>query len=870
MLVSKIRKRMKLIIWFIVIAFTISIFFVGAASFLENWSRKDQDNRRAQSAGGEVQTDPEFDVQSDNLLAQIRLDGEAAVITEGQLNRRLFSSSLIERFRTLPDQYRSVFKDRLLAQLINEELMIMEGQKQEVNVASRVLGQLEKLRQQSGSDKNFLAQLKQSGWKGMDQFKSFITRSYIIDEMRSRLFQGVQVSDEDIEFYYKINPKEFLDENGKPRKIDEVRAEIRNKLRSQVSDDSLQTYYQAHRWRWKQPRKVDFRYLVLNRADPKGKKEIEKSITEKDVQEYYEVNPDQFLTPEIVDLQHIYLDKEEIKKGIKPDEKELESYYEAHLEDFKVDEQAKASHILIKTESEDSQVEASALAEVTRIRDEVSSSKISFEDAAKKHSQDYGSAVNGGDLGLFPRGTMVPAFDEYCFSGPIGEVSQPIKTRYGYHIIRVDEREQAREKPLAEVREKVLDGVLDEALKNEAEVLTTSIDAQIKKGITSFSDLVANYSHAPSKAQSGVLKEVYLGPGNTEAVLAELSSGGTGIDYPIQVTLKALRAGDVSEMVETSGGYHFLKLQKKIEPRVKPLEHVTDAVRGKLLAQRLNSSFLERGKSLRASLKSTYVFQDLITKHSDSKLEEPTQLIEGLAVSSETSLASHSPEIALELGDGTVLADKVQGVLKYLRQGEVSRPIKLDDREVFLKVEKDYGEEFLAFDSVKSDVVEALTLNIGEEEIQEYFKANSADFAVTEKIVLQQIAYPKEDQGQAQLAQLLDGSLEFDAAGKSYLNMDRSSFIKNNGSVVLSEASFDEATKQKIKALPVGKILPILAKSPFGFHVVKMAEKTEASEGDLDSVRSEIIKTLQEEKRNEILQVYGEELRNRAEDIVIF
>jgi len=104
------------------------------------------------------------------------------------------------------------------------------------------------------------------------------------------------------------------------------------------------------------------------------------------------------------------------------DETSLEEIYDGYVVNVR------ARHILVETEE--------ALAEVQGKLNE----GADFEELAKEYSIDTNSAVNGGDLGYFARGTMVPAFEEASFSQPIGVIGEPIKTDYGYHIIRVEDR----------------------------------------------------------------------------------------------------------------------------------------------------------------------------------------------------------------------------------------------------------------------------------------------------------------------------------------------------------------------------------------------------------------------------------------------
>ena len=118
---------------------------------------------------------------------------------------------------------------------------------------------------------------------------------------------------------------------------------------------------------------------------------------------------------------------------------------------YKTPESVEASHILIKGADYASADEA--LAEAVKIREAIVSGEISFEDAAKKYSSDSGSAEKGGSLGQFGKGQMVKPFEEAAFSmQEPGELSEPVKTRYGYHIIRLDKRYPSEIKPFEEVK----------------------------------------------------------------------------------------------------------------------------------------------------------------------------------------------------------------------------------------------------------------------------------------------------------------------------------------------------------------------------------------------------------------------------------
>lgn len=122
-------------------------------------------------------------------------------------------------------------------------------------------------------------------------------------------------------------------------------------------------------------------------------------------------------------------------------EEEVAAYYEEHKDEFSEPEQIKASHILV--ESEDMAIEILA---------ELEGKELTFEEAAEKYSS-CPSKQQGGDLGFFTRGQMVTAFEDAAFQLAPGKMSEPVKTEYGWHIIKVAEKKPARQKPLDEVRE---------------------------------------------------------------------------------------------------------------------------------------------------------------------------------------------------------------------------------------------------------------------------------------------------------------------------------------------------------------------------------------------------------------------------------
>ncbi len=132
----------------------------------------------------------------------------------------------------------------------------------------------------------------------------------------------------------------------------------------------------------------------------------------------------------------------EFTDNAKPDDAALKAYYEAHKDEW---EEVKASHILIRfkgsqvplAEGKKDLTEAEALAKATELRARIVAG-ADFATVAKESSDDTGSGTNGGDLGSFSKGQMTPEFEKEAFALAVGQVSQPVKTPFGYHLIKVE------------------------------------------------------------------------------------------------------------------------------------------------------------------------------------------------------------------------------------------------------------------------------------------------------------------------------------------------------------------------------------------------------------------------------------------------
>ena len=153
-----------------------------------------------------------------------------------------------------------------------------------------------------------------------------------------------------------------------------------------------------------------------------------------EVLSYYENNLEQFYSEESVDFEYIEILRSDIATDIEVTDEILQSYYEDEQYRFETEEERRARHILINSPQDDPEAEARALEVLTRLE-----SGEQFEVLAAEFSEDAGTSGQGGDLGWVSRGLLLGPFEDTLYDMELGEVQGPIKTNFGYHIIRFDE-----------------------------------------------------------------------------------------------------------------------------------------------------------------------------------------------------------------------------------------------------------------------------------------------------------------------------------------------------------------------------------------------------------------------------------------------
>jgi len=159
---------------------------------------------------------------------------------------------------------------------------------------------------------------------------------------------------------------------------------------------------------------------------------------------------------------------------------QAKKFYDENPDRFKQAEQVRASHILIGVpQGADAVTKDAARKRAEGLLKQVKAGN-DFAALAKEHSQDPGSAVQGGDLGFFPRGQMVGAFDEAAFTQAPGTISDLVETQFGFHIIKVVEKQAARTVPLEEVKPKLDEFLLNQNKQRETQAFVAGLKAKGK------------------------------------------------------------------------------------------------------------------------------------------------------------------------------------------------------------------------------------------------------------------------------------------------------------------------------------------------------------------------------------------------------
>ena len=304
--------------------------------------------------------------------------------------------------------------------------------------------------------------------------------------------------------------------------------------------------------------KIKISYVVVKPEDLQSK--IEASDT--DLSAYFEKNKGRYNVPERRVVQYAFLDLEQLRLHANISQDQIRAYYNDHIDRYKQPDRAHVAHILFKTvgktdaESEEIRKKAEDVLKKAK-------SGANFGDLAKQYSEDT-SKDKGGDLDWIVRGQTVPEFEQAAFTLPIGSVSDLVKTQYGFHIVKVLDRQAARTQTLDEVFPQILGTLQEDQAQRAAEDLSGQISAEIRRsGRVSIDDLAKKFN---------------LKLGQTPPLEANQPIPEVGNSPELVETVFRLRPGDDSSPVHTDKGYVVISVKEDQPAHPAALSEVHDRV----------------------------------------------------------------------------------------------------------------------------------------------------------------------------------------------------------------------------------------------------------------------------------------------------
>ena len=371
------------------------------------------------------------------------------------------------------------------------------------------------------------------------------------------------------------------------------------------------------------------------------------SATDAEVTAYFDGHKEDFKIPEKRKIKYLLIDFDALRTRITIPAADVQQAYYTNIEQYSQPEQVRASHILLKTEGKD---DAAVKAKAEDLLKKAKAG-ADFAELAKANSEDEGSAKNGGDLDFFGRGRMVPEFDQVAFTLQPGQISDLVKTQYGYHIIKVTDKKAASTRSIDEVRQQLTDRLSYERAQTQANEIAAQVEREVKK------------------------------PADIERVarargLAVLESGFFAREEPImglgpapEAASRAfeMKPDEVAGPLRAGRGILFQTMTAKQDPYVPKIEEVKDRVRDEVVKQKAREVSKQKATEIAAKLKSAPDF-------------EKAAKAAGVEAKTTDLIAAGAP--IPDLG----VAPAVEDAAFKLPVGAVSDPIATDNGSAVIKV----------------------------------------------------------------------------------------------------------------------------------------------------------------------------------------
>ncbi|ANQ21002.1 peptidylprolyl isomerase [Vibrio natriegens] len=305
-------------------------------------------------------------------------------------------------------------------------------------------------------------------------------------------------------------------------------------------------------------------------------------LTDEEIQDYYKANQDNFTRPEQAKVAYIELSAEALKTQIEVSDEEVQKYYDEHLDKYSSEEQRRVAHILVEGDDE---------AKAQAILDELNNG-AEFAKLAEEKSDDFGSAEIGGDLGWIERDVMDPAFEEAAFAlENVGDVSELVKSDFGYHIIKLEELKDSVAKPFADVAAEIKQELVDQKAVDKFYELQNELER-----------VAFEYPDSLDDASKAVDQEVKTTGFVSQADAPEVLRNPAVMQAILSPEVK--EDGLNSEAIEVAPEHIVVVRVEEARPEtVLPLDEVKDQVVTELSRVKGEQGALELGTKVVAALK---------------------------------------------------------------------------------------------------------------------------------------------------------------------------------------------------------------------------------------------------------------------------
>jgi peptidyl-prolyl cis-trans isomerase D len=453
--------------------------------------------------------------------------------------------------------------------------------------------------------------------------------------------------------------------------------------------------------------KVNVAYVKL--SPEKLKSEVQ--ITPAEMKEYYTKNPASFPMPEKRSLAILVVDQAKLEQSIHPAEAELRRIYLNDQDKFRTPERVQVRHILLKTTDKG----ADAAKIKTKAEELLKQIKggADFAELARKNSEDPGSAVKGGDLGWLVRGQTVKPFEDAAFSLKPKEISNVVKTEYGYHIIQVMDHQQAHLRTFEEVAAPLADEVRKQRVSQMMQDLTDRAEAGLKKD-------------PPEK----VAKDLGLSP---PLLVQDIAPGDPlpeiGVNKDFEQSIAALKKGEVSQAVALTPVRNAVAVVTNVTPKhPATFEEAQPRIKQALEQQKVIQLVTKRGDELVAKTKAMSGDLEKAAKALGLEAKKPPAFdrrgaVEALGQATYISEAFSKPDGAvigpITVPDGKVVVKVLSHVAADMSQFATQRSLLRDElkskkaRERDQLFEAGLREQLIKEGKVKihEDVVNRLVAN---------------------------------------------------------------------------------------------------------------------------------------------------------------